>query len=103
KNMQRRLLFNTFWILVTITGLIAFNLEHAPNKSLQQQSYERWLRGVERTARRAHRKNKPLPKINLLVTTPDGSLSLSADRSPGEYPKLLRLLHLLREANLFSD
>ena len=91
-------------VLVSFAMLWTYNSFNRPTHSIRQQAYERWLLEIEQDLKVQARADKPLPELQILVRRKaeaelEQRLVL---KEPKNLPKILRVLELIREANLFS-
>ena len=94
-------------IALTVIALIVFNRSSVSVKSAEQVDFESWLVGVEKVFQSA----EPLPETEGVITVRvkseirsrpfEWTLS-SSNSSPDQNDKLLRILALLRESNVFT-
>jgi hypothetical protein len=91
--------------LAVIAVLLAINLSKTPAKSIQQAEFEMWLMGQEELLEQAgHQPDFVSPvTLRLFSLAPDKNVDyrLSASSTLGAR-RALRLLQLIREADLFS-
>ena len=91
-------------VIVSLAVLWAYNSFNRPTHSIRQQAYERWLLEVEQDLKVQARADKPLPDLQIIVRRKaeaelEQRLVL---KQPQSLPQILRILELIREANLFS-
>lgn len=89
--------------LLIFVALYAYNRNARPLKTTVQVGYEAWLRKAELSLKNA---DAEFPDVTIRLASNKASAPLNWELSthgrPGDTAKLLRILRLIREANVFS-